>query len=62
MIEDALKILGGPAEVRGDVPQELFAWPYVNEEIENAVLDVAGKNKMCGTDTTERLKKAFVAW
>ena len=62
MIEDALKILGGPAEVRGDVPKELFAWPYVNEEIENAVLDVVRKNKMSGTDITEQFEKAFAAW
>ena len=62
MIEDALKILGGPAEVQGDIPKELFAWPYVNEEIENAVLDVVRKNKMSGTDITEEFEKSFAAW
>ncbi len=62
MIEDKLKILGGPAEVSGDVPAELFAWPYVNEEIENAVLDVVRRNKMSGTDITEQFEKAFAAW
>ena len=62
MIEDALKILGGPAEVQGDIPKELFAWPYVNEEIENAVLDVVRRNKMSGTDITEQFEKAFAAW
>ena len=62
MITDALKLLGGPAEIGGNVPEELFRWPYVNEEIEQAVLDVLRKNKMSGSDITEKFEEEFAAW
>ena len=62
MITDKLKLLGGPAEIGGGVPEELFRWPYVNEEIENAVLDVLRKNKMSGSDITEKFEEEFAAW
>ncbi len=58
----ALKLLGGPSVITSAPPEELFKWPYVNKEIEDAVLDVVRKNKMSGTDITMEFEKAFAAW
>lgn len=62
MSKNDLKIFGGQAAVSGNIPAELFKYPYVNEEIENAVLDVLRKNKMSGTDITEEFEKKFAEW
>ncbi len=62
MITDALKLLGGPAEIQGNVSEDLFRWPYVDRKIEEAVLDVLRKNKMSGSDITEKFEEEFAAW
>lgn len=62
MITDKLALLGGPKSVCENVPDELFAWPYVNKEIEDAVLDVVRGNKMSATDITVEFEKEFAAW
>jgi len=59
---EKLKLFGGSASVEGEIPEELFKWPYVNKEIEDAVLDVVRKNKMSGTDITQEFEKKFAAW
>lgn len=62
MITDKLCLFGGPSEVGSNVPEELFKWPYVDKEIEDAVLDVLHKNKMSGTDITEQFENEFAHW
>lgn len=62
MAKSELKLFGGTAAVSENIPEELFRWPYVNDEIENAVLDVLRKNKMSGTDITEEFEKKFAQW
>lgn len=61
--KEPLSYFGGPASVNPDeTPKELFAWPYMSEEIEQAVLDVVRNNKMSGTDITQEFEKKFAAW
>lgn len=62
MAEDKLALFGGEPAVSNDIPKELFAWPYVNKEIEDAVLNVVRNNKMSGTDITEEFEQKFAAW
>ncbi len=59
---DALVRFGGTPTVTGEIPKELFAWPYVDEEIENAVLKVVRENKMSGTDITLEFERKFAEW
>ena len=62
-MNSVLRMFGGPASVEPEnIPEELFAWPYINQEIEDAVLDVVRRNAMSGTDVTERFEKAFAKW
>ena len=61
-MSEVLKMFGGEAAVHTPIPEELFAWPYVNKEIENAVLDVVRRNAFSGTDITERFEKEFAKW
>ena len=63
MINEKLAIFGGPRCVPEDVPeQELFGWPYINKEIEDAVLDVIRRNAMSSTEITVEFEKEFAAW
>jgi len=57
-----LKMFGGAPAVHSEIPEELFAWPYVNQEIEDAVLDVVRRNAFSATDITERFEKEFARW
>ena len=59
---EKLKRFGGTPAVNCPVPDEMFAWPYVDEEIENAVLDVVRKNKMSGIDITMEFEEKFAKW
>lgn len=62
-MDNKLKIFGGNAAVDVEnIPKELFEWPYVNQEIEDAVLDVVRRNAMSGTDVTEKFEKEFAKW
>lgn len=61
-MSSVLKILGGESAVGKNVPEELFAWPYVNKEIEDAVLDVVRRNVMSDNDITQKFEKEFAKW
>ena len=56
-----LAILGGPKAVPVDEP-DLFAWPIVTAEDEQAVLEVLRAGKMSGTGLTMEFEKEFAAW
>jgi perosamine synthetase len=53
--------LNGPKAVQND-PGDLFVWPIVTPEIEQAVLAVLRAGKMSGLDVTEAFEKEFAAW
>jgi len=54
-------ILGGPRAVQTDV-RDVFTWPIVTKEHEDAVLDVLRCGSMSGTDITLEFEKEYAAW
>jgi len=56
-----LALLGGPEAVKVD-PGDLFDWPLVTPEVEEAVLEVLRAGKMSGMDVTKEFEKEFAAW
>lgn len=56
-----LAIKGGPKAVRSD-PGDIFAWPIVTDEDEQAVLDVLRTGRMSGWDVTQQFEKEFAEW
>lgn len=57
-----LKLFGGSAAKTQPSPKELFAWPYINREIEDAVLDVVRRNAMSANDITYKFEEEFAKW
>jgi len=56
-----LALLGGEKEVKTD-SRDIFKWPIITKEIENAVLDVLREGKMSGTDVTKEFEKEYAKW
>src|SRR5947209_4281448 len=56
-----LAVHGGPKAVRSEA-SDLFAWPIITEEDEQAVLEVLRAGKMSGTEVTMAFEKEFAAW
>lgn len=56
-----LAILGGPKAVQA-APADMFTWPIVTKEDEDAVLDVLRAGAMSGTSLTMEFEKEFKAW
>ena len=56
-----LALLGGPKAVQTD-PGDMFTWPIITKEDEEAVLDVLHRRAMSGTDVTREFEKEFAAW
>ena len=56
-----LALLGGEKAVTAD-PGDIFNWPIITKEDEEAVLEVLRAGKMSGTDVTEQFEKEFAAW
>ncbi len=56
-----LAIHGGDKSVRAE-PGDLFDWPIVTREDEEAVLDVLRRRAMSGTDVTKQFEREFSAW
>ena len=54
-------IFGGEPIVR-DIPGELFAWPVITKEDEDAVLEVLRRGAMSGTDVTRQFTDEFKTW
>ena len=60
-MKSKLAIFGGEKAVKSD-PKDIFHWPIVNKEMEDAVLDVLRKGNMSGTDITKEFEKRFAEW
>ncbi|MDP6777749.1 MAG: DegT/DnrJ/EryC1/StrS family aminotransferase, partial [Candidatus Latescibacteria bacterium] len=58
---EKLAILGGPKAVKSD-PGDIFSWPIITEEDEEAALEVLRAGKMSGTDVTMEFEKEFAEW
>ena len=58
---EKLALQGGEKAVKTD-PGNMFTWPIITSEDEDAVQDVIRKGKMSGTDVTQEYEKEFAAW
>jgi len=60
-VKTQLALLGGPKTVQSD-PGNIFTWPIITEEDEQAVLEVLRRGAMSGTDVTMQFEKEFAEW
>lgn len=58
---ETLAILGGKASVTRE-PGDIFTWPIVTKEDEDAVLDVLRRGAMSGNEVTKEFEKEYAAW
>ncbi|MBQ6119419.1 MAG: DegT/DnrJ/EryC1/StrS aminotransferase family protein, partial [Clostridia bacterium] len=59
----SLALLGGsPLLERYDLPEELFRWPIITKEDEDAVLYVLRNNLISGKEITMRFEREFADW
>ncbi|MBI2299748.1 MAG: DegT/DnrJ/EryC1/StrS family aminotransferase [Armatimonadetes bacterium] len=56
-----LALRGGPQSVTAD-PGDMFTWPIITDEDEQACLDVLRRGGMSGTDVTEEFEREFAEW
>jgi perosamine synthetase len=56
-----LALLGGSQAVQVDAG-DIFEWPLVTPDVEQAVLEVLRAGKMSGLDVTKEFEKEFAAW
>jgi perosamine synthetase len=56
-----LALHGGPKAVVSD-PEDMFRWPIITEEDEQACLEVLRAGKMSGWDVTRQFEEEFAAW
>ena len=61
MGKNDLAIFGGPKAVQSD-PGDIFTWPRITKEVEDAVLEVLRAGKMSDVDVTEKFEKEFAEW
>ena len=59
--QEKLAILGGPKTVTAEAG-DMFAWPIVTKEDEDAVLEVLRRGGMSGTDVTRQFEKEMAEW
>lgn len=59
--ESDLAIHGGPKAVQAD-PADMFSWPIITEEGEQAALEVLRAGNMSGTDVSMAFEHEFAAW
>ena len=58
-----LALLGGTPLLNGEkIPPELFKWPIIGKEDEEAALEVIRTNAYSGTAITEKFEKEFAQW
>jgi dTDP-4-amino-4,6-dideoxygalactose transaminase len=58
---EKLALLGGNKTVVSE-PGNMFDWPIVNKNMEEAVLQVLRNRNMSGTDITKEFEKGFADW
>ena len=56
-VKSKLALLGGPKSVQSE-PGNIFTWPIVTPEHEEAVLEVLRRGGMSGTDVTRQFEKS----
>jgi dTDP-4-amino-4,6-dideoxygalactose transaminase len=61
MSDNKLALLGGQPHVQTD-PGDLFSWPIITAEHEDAVLEVLRRGAMSGTDVTMQFENEFAGW
>ena len=54
-------LFGGPKAVQKD-PGDIFTWPIITKEDEDAVLGVLRRGAMSDMDVTKELEKEYAAW
>ncbi|MBO4262269.1 MAG: aminotransferase class V-fold PLP-dependent enzyme, partial [Clostridia bacterium] len=59
---EKLALLGGEPLIKEGAPEDLFKWPIITKEDEDAVMDVVRNNKFSGRDITEKFQEEFAAW
>ncbi|MFZ4395018.1 MAG: DegT/DnrJ/EryC1/StrS family aminotransferase [Kiritimatiellia bacterium] len=59
--QGTLAILNGTKAVQTDVG-DMFDWPIITREDEEAVLDVLHRRAMSGSDVTQKFEQEFAAW
>jgi perosamine synthetase len=60
-MESKLALFGGTRAVQRD-PGDMFTWPIITKEDEEAVLDVLRRGGMSGTDVTKQFEQEFSEW
>jgi len=58
---EQLALLGGSKAVQTDVG-DIFGWPIITQEAEDAALDVLRRGAMSGTDITQLFEAEYAAW
>ena len=59
---EKLAFFGGTPAIQNPPRKELFGWPIITEEDENAALEVIRNNSFSATDVTQQFEKEFAAW
>ena len=59
---EKLALLGGKPYVTEHAPKELFKWPIITEEDEQAIMEVVRANAFSGTNITQTFEKEFAEW
>lgn len=57
-----LALLGGEPVTKESAPAELFKWPIITKEDEDAALEVIRNNSFSGTNITVQFEKEFAEW
>ncbi len=61
MAKEDLALLGGEKSVKDDY-KDIFRWPVVTKEDEEAVLEVLRRGSMSGNDITLQFEKEYAGW
>lgn len=56
-----LALLGGSKAVKSDLG-DIFKWPIITKEDEEAVLEVLREGKMSKIDVTQKFEEEFAEW
>lgn len=60
-MKSKLALFGGEKAVLR-TPEEMFAWPIITKEDEDAVVDVLRTRRMSGTDITRKFEEEYANW
>jgi perosamine synthetase len=60
-MKSELALFGGPRAINSPA-KEMFTWPIITREDEEAVLEVLRRGGMSGTDVTKEFERKFAKW